>query len=163
VAEPKDLNVNVRALAIVLTAGAILAPSAAFACAASPSAAFVAFIAAFNTLNWSSFRACLADNVSLFNPDIPGVTSLRRLDGRIEVERSFRAVFDAAGAGGPRPQGPDIHPEHVSLQRSGEMALVTFEFRRAEHSIGRRSLILIRTHNDWQISHIHAANVEVMP
>ena len=152
-----------RAVATVLSGIAFLAPATSFACAASPNAAFEAFIAAFNALDWASFRACLADNVSLFNPDIPGATSLRRLDGRTEVERSFRAVFDAAGAGGLAPKGPDIHPEHISLERSGDMALVTFEFRRSEHSFGRRSLVFMRANDGWRITHIHASNVEVRP
>ena len=154
---------KIRAVAVVLAATTIFATSAAIACATSPQAAFDAFLAAFNTLDWSSFRACLADNVSLFNPDIPGAISLRRLDGRIEVERSFRAVFDAAGEGGATPRGPDIHPEHVSLERFGDVALVTFEFRRSDHSFGRRSLLLVRANNDWRITHIHASNVEVRP
>jgi len=152
-----------RFICAALCAVAAFAPAPARACAPSPQAALEAFISAFNALDWSAFRACLADEVSLFNPDIPGATSLRRLDGRAQVEKNFRAVFDAAGAGGPSPVSPDIHPEHVALERSGDMALVTFEFRRSEHSFGRRSLVLKRTHDGWRIIHIHASNVEVRP
>ena len=152
-----------RAVPIVLVAMLAVAPSAASACAASAQAAFETFIAAFNALDWATFRNCLADDVSLFNPDIPGAVSLRRLDGRAEVERSFRAVFDASGAGGPAPRGPGIHPDRVSLKEFGEAALVTFEFRRSDASLGRRSVLLTRTGTTWRIAHIHASNVEARP
>lgn len=132
------------------------------ACGASPQATFEKFIGAFNALDWNTFRSCLADSVSLFNPDIPGAISLHRLDGRADVERSFRAVFDAAANESP-PHGPDIHPEHVSIQLFSGTALVTFEFRRTGASFGRRSLFLVKEHGSWRIMHIHASNAASQP
>jgi len=149
-----------RTLSAALATVAIIAPTSVFACAASPTAAFERFVAAFNALDWASFKNCLADDVSLFNPDIAAAISLRRIDGRKEVERSFRAIFDAAGAGGPAPHGPNIVPEHISLARTGDAALVTFEFKRSEHSFGRRSLLLTQVNGEWRVSHIHASNVD---
>ena len=149
------------AVAAVLVLGCAPADASAtpVACAADPLGAFNKFIAAFNALDWESFRGCLADSVSLFNPDIPDAISLHRLDGRAAVERNFRAVFDAAAAG-PEPRGPDIHPEHVALQRFSDAALVVFEYRRSEHSFGRRSIVLARQGGDWRVLHIHASNVD---
>jgi hypothetical protein len=149
----------VRYVTVTLAAGLLLLalPVCASACASDPKAAFERFIGAFNALDWESFRDCLADSVSLFNPDIPAAVSLHRLDGRTQVERSFRAVFDAAreaGAGGPQ-----IVPERVRVERYGEAAIVSFEFRRSAHSFGRRTIAFAREHGDWRITHIHASNV----
>jgi hypothetical protein len=154
----------VRQRVIVWVGSSLLAGASVTvnACGANPHATFDKFIGAFNALDWDTFRSCLADSASLFNPDIPGAISLHRLDGRTDVERSFRAVFDAA-ANGPPPRGPNIHPEHVSFQQFSNTALVTFEFPRSGGSFGRRSLFLIREHGSWKILHIHASNVVLRP
>lgn len=146
--------------------GAVLAalmPVGALACGSSPQAAFGTFIAAFNSLDWPTLRSCLADSVSLFGPANPGAVSLHRLDGRAAVERSFRAVFDAASADGAEPRGPDIRPQNVLLQQISGAALVTFEFERAEHSFGRRSILFSKQGGTWRIVHIHASNVTESP
>jgi hypothetical protein len=138
------------------------APTGVSACGVSPQAAFSNFIGAFNALDWPSFKGCLADSVSLFGPDIPGAISLHRLDGRSDVERSFRALFDAAASDSP-PRGPNIHPENVLFQQFSESATVTFEFRRSDNSFGRRTLVLARVGGLWKIVHIHASNVSLPP
>ena len=119
---------------------------------------FDAFITAFNALDWESFRACFADDASLFNPDIPGAISLHRLDGRSEIERSFRVVFGSPPAGSAK-SGPNIVPDNIRIQRFGETAILTFEFKRPNHSFGRRTIIMNRRSGDWRIVHIHASNV----
>src|SRR5262245_63729465 len=48
--------------------------------------AFERFIAAFNALDWETFRASFAADASLFNPEIPDVKTLGRIDGRADVE-----------------------------------------------------------------------------
>lgn len=123
-----------------------------------PRVAFDAFITAFNALDWESFRACFADDASLFNPDIPGAISLHRLDGRSEIERSFRVVFGSPPAGSAK-SGPNIVPDNIRIQRFGETAILTFEFKRPNHSFGRRTIIMNRRSGDWRIVHIHASNV----
>jgi hypothetical protein len=127
-------------------------------CGADPETAFVKFIRAFNSLDWAAFHGCIADSVSLFNPDIPEAISLHRLDGRSEVESNFRAVFDAAQSENPEQRGPHINPEHVLVQRIGNSAIVSFEFKRSEHSFGRRTIVFSEHHGIWQIVHIHASN-----
>jgi len=154
--------VRLRLLAWVGCSLLVCVPGVVDACGTSPRATFDTFIGAFNKLDWASFQSCLADTASLFNPDIPGAVSLHRLDGRAEVERSFRAVFDAAANGQP-PRGPNIHPDKVSWQIFSETALVTFEFWRSDRSFGRRSLVLVRERGSWKIMHIHASNVTVQP
>ena len=69
--------------------------------AETPKVAFERFITAFNALDWRTFRACFTDEASVFNPVIPEVVSLHRLDGRESIENTFRAVFDASSKGAP--------------------------------------------------------------
>ena len=61
------------------------------------------FITAFNNLDWDRFRNAFANDVTLFNPDIPEAPSVDRLDGRQLVENGFRSVFEASrkAASGP--------------------------------------------------------------
>ena len=122
-----------------------------------PRPAFDRFIAAFNALDWESFRACFAEGASLFNPDIPGAVSLHRLDGRPEIERSFRVVFGDSSRGSGHA-GPHIVPEKVRIQRFDDTAILTFEFKRPNHSFGRRTVVLNHTPGGWLIVHIHASN-----
>src|SRR5689334_23886743 len=68
------------------------------------------FIDAFNNLDWDRFREYFADDATVFNPAIPEVTELHRLDGREKIEAVFKHVFDEAKKG----KGPpylDIRPE----------------------------------------------------
>jgi hypothetical protein len=125
----------------------------------SPRATFDHFIAAFNALDWETFRHCFAESASVFNPDIPDVPSLHRMDGRSAIERSFRAVFDAAAAGPAGQRGPNIHPENVRQQQFGDTGIITFEFKRAGNSMGRRTVVFNRVKGSWLIVHIHASNV----
>ena len=126
----------------------------------TPKVAFERFIAAFNALDWDSFRACFADDASVFNPDIPEVMSLHRLDGRNSIERTFRAVFDASAesTGSPR-----IVPENLRIQQFNDTAVVTFEFRRSSASFGRRTLVLHHQGRAWLVVHIHASNANTHP
>jgi ketosteroid isomerase-like protein len=124
-----------------------------------PRAAFDQFISAFNALDWDTFRRSFADQASLFNPDIPEAVSLHRLDGRDDILRSFRTVFDTAHVGSSGMRGPNIHPERVRLQLFAGTAIITFEFRRSEHSTGRRTIVFNRQQGSWLIVHIHASNI----
>jgi ketosteroid isomerase-like protein len=134
-------------------------PASGIACESTPELALKQFIAAFNALDWPAFQACFAESASLFNPDVPGATSLHRLDGREAVERSFRGVFDAAAAGSAPPHGPNIVPEHLKIQQFGAAAVLSFEFRRAAGSFGRRTIVMAKQADGWHIVHIHASNV----
>jgi hypothetical protein len=142
-------------LALILASQRV---EAADICGTDPRSAFGKFIAAFNSLDWAAFRSCIADSVSLFNPDIPEAISLHRLDGQSEVERSFHAVFDAARSENSEHRGPHINPEHVLVQRFGNTAIVSFEFKRSEHSFGRRTIVFVEHQGIWRIVHIHASN-----
>jgi len=142
-----------------LTLALLSAPLEASAADATddPRAAFEHFIAAFNALDWNAFRACFADDASVFNPDIPEVGTLHRLDGRADIERVFQGMF------APGSASPHIVPEHLRIQRFGDTAVITFEFRRPGASFGRRTVVLNREQGRWLIVHIHASNAARAP
>jgi ketosteroid isomerase-like protein len=119
---------------------------------------FKRFITAFNNLDWDTFRGALADDVTLFNPDIPEAPNLERLDGRHRVEESFKAVFGASRRQSSGPPYLHIVPKNVRIQMLGKSAIVTFEFDRDGNSFGRRTLVFHRELRGWKIVHIHASN-----
>ena len=121
--------------------------------------AFNRFIAAFNNLDWDTFRSALADDVTVFNPDIPEAPSVDRLDGRSQVEEGFKAVFAASRRQSNGPPYLHIVPKNLRSQMLGESAIVTFEFDRDGNSFGRRTLVFHRGSHGWKIVHIHASNV----
>lgn len=121
--------------------------------------AFNRFIAAFDNLDWEAFRSALADDVTVFNPDIPEALSLERLDGRQQVEEGFKAVFAASRQQSSGPPYLHIVPKNVRIQMIGETAIVTFEFDRDGNSFGRRTFVFHRELHGWKIAHIHASNV----
>ena len=121
--------------------------------------AFNHFIAAFNNLDWDAFRSALADDVTVFNPDIPEVPNLDRLDGRHQVAEDFKAVFAALRKQSNGPPYLHIVPKNVRIQMLGESAIVTFQIDREGNSFSRRTLVFHRDSRDWKIVHIHASNV----
>jgi hypothetical protein len=79
--------------------------------------------------------------------------------GRTDIEGNFRAVFDAADADTNHKRSPNIHPENVRLQQFGDTIVITFEFKRSEHSTGRRTIVFNKLKGSWLIVHLHASNV----
>jgi ketosteroid isomerase-like protein len=120
---------------------------------------FNRFITAFNNLDWDVFHNLLANEVTVFNPDIPEAPSVGRLDGREQVENGFKAVFAASKRQGNGPPYLHIVPKNVKIQMLGDTAIVSFEFDREGNSIGRRTILLHHESHDWKIVHIHASNV----
>jgi len=114
-------------------------------------AAFEAFIAAFNALDFERFRRCLAPEVTLF---APRSSDASLIEGVARVQAHFAAVFEAEA-----PAGPGIRPERLrTASLGGHGALVTFEFERPGGSIGRRTLVFHRIADEWKIVHLHASN-----
>lgn len=121
--------------------------------------ALAGFLDALNNLRWDEFRACFADDATLFNPEIPEAASLARIDGREAVEKSFRRVFDEARKRASGPPYMHIAPRNVSVQiLDSGAAVATFEFDRDDGTIGRRTFVYRRTSDGWRIAHIHASN-----
>ena len=121
--------------------------------------AFKHFITAFNNLDWDEFRKTLADDVTVFNPDIVEAQSVNRLDGRQQVEAGFKSVFAATREKASGPPYLHIVPKNVHIQTYTDSAIVTFEFERDGNSFGRRTIVFHREPAGWKTAHIHASNV----
>jgi ketosteroid isomerase-like protein len=121
--------------------------------------AFNGFISAFNNLEWDKFQTALADEITVFNPEIPEAPTVNRLDGKQAVEDSFKGVFAASRQQLKGPPYLHIVPKRVRIQMLVDTAIVTFEFDREGNSMGRRTLVFHREVNGWKIVHIHASNV----
>jgi len=120
--------------------------------------ALASFIDALNNLKWDAFRAWFAEEATLFNPEIPDVRDLGRIDGREAIERSFRLVFDSARRQASGPPYLHIVPRNVRVQMLVDVAVVTFEFDRDGGSMGRRTLVFRKQAEGWRIIHLHASN-----
>ena len=121
------------------------------------------FVHSLNNLDWEPFRACFAADATLFNPEIPEVSTLGRIDGKAAVEASFRAVFESARRESAGPPYLHIVPRNVRVQMLAGAAVVTFEFDRDRGSFGRRTVIFRKAADGWQIIHLHASNVSRAP
>ncbi len=120
-------------------------------------------IGALNGLDLRVFSGCLANDVTLFNPDIPDAKDLHRLDGRAAVEAHFRAMFESLRRTLKGPPYLQVKPRNVHLQFGASTAVATFEFDRGPGQFGRRTLVFEHLADGWKIVHIHASNVAERP
>jgi ketosteroid isomerase-like protein len=113
------------------------------------------------TLN-SFFRAVEAmdlDRVApFFDEDAqmfsPLGTYPARLDGRAAILAQFKAIADTIKQ---MPAPLKIDPQHMAVREFGDLALVTFHLNLPGGPLHRRSFLLRRNANRWQIVHIHAS------
>ena len=77
-----------------------------------------------------------------------------RLDGRAAILAQFKAIADAIKQ---MPAPLKIDPQHMAVREFGDLALVTFHLNLPGGPLHRRSFLLRRTANRWQIVHIHAS------
>jgi len=152
-------------LTVSPAAGQQPAPAArAAADSAGAHRAALAFLAAFDSLQWEPFRAYLADDVTMFFPfpDTP-----RRADGRDSVEARFRRFFDAglaawARSGRTGPPRMGIVPRDLLVQMAGDAAIVSFHLGTTTPS--RRSLVFARrAAGEWKLVHWHASPPPAAP
>lgn len=117
------------------------------------------FIQSFNNLDWEKFRNYFDDQATVIHPAL----FARRLDGRIEFEKAWLAVFEQIRTESGKSARPYMHlePKDIETQTLGEVAVVTFHLERSATSIGRRTLVLRKTPAGWKVVHLHASNVDL--
>jgi ketosteroid isomerase-like protein len=115
------------------------------------------FITAFENLDWERFRNAFADDATVFYPrEFPD-----RANGRSEIERQFKKVFEQIRARKATAPYMEIQPRDLGIQIIDEMAVVTFHLDDRAGFVNRRTVILHRTSTGWKIVHLHASEVAV--
>jgi hypothetical protein len=105
-----------------------------------------------------TFTGCFAEDITLFNPEIPEAPSQHRMDGRAAVAEYFRGLIAGAHQRTDKPPYFNVQPKNIAVQMLGDAALVSFEFDREGGSLGRRSFVFAQRDGHWRIVHIHASN-----
>ena len=136
------------------------APAAASDSAGVHRAAW-AFIAAFDSLQWTPFTSYFADDVTMF---FPFGNTPRRVDGRAAVEARFKPFFDggvtALTQANRKSQG--LQPRDWAVQAFRGGAVVSFHLGGDRPS--RRSLTFRKTETgEWKIVHWHASPAPPAP
>lgn len=116
------------------------------------------FVQAFDNLDWLKFRSCFAEEASVFYPEF----FPRRVQGKIQLDASWRRVFDNIRTQSGKSSGPymDLRPLDSEIQMVGDVAIVTFHLEHGGNAVGRRTLVLSKGANGWRIVHLHASNVD---
>jgi pimeloyl-ACP methyl ester carboxylesterase len=120
--------------------------------------ALLNFIHAFNHLDWDNFRLAFDDSATVFYPRaFPD-----RANGRAELEKTFKTVFDQIRGG--RVTGPymNIEPRDLDIEMFGDIAIVTFHLDDRPGFCNRRTIVMHKTGLGWKIVHLHASEVATM-
>lgn len=124
--------------------------------------ALAGFLAAFENLDWSSFRPFFADDATIFHPDF---RHRKRTDGVSALEGSWHEVFDQIKRDSKRRTPPYmlLAPKDRQITMvSPDIALVTFHLISATR-FGRRSLLWRYASGKWKVVHLHASNFDLQP
>jgi ketosteroid isomerase-like protein len=78
-----------------------------------------------------------------------------RVQGRSEIERTFKTIFDAYPPRTTRPPTP-IAPQDLLIQELDGHAVVTFQLG-SETARQRRTFVLQRIGDAWKIVHLHGS------
>src|SRR5437016_1357310 len=118
-------------------------------------AALNIFVQAFDNLDWEKFRACFADNATVFHP--------RQFSRRVEgtgVDDTFKQVFVRIKGDKSSPPYMDLQPKDLRIQFAGnDVAIATFHLDDRPGLINRRTVVLQKIKGNWKIIHIHASEV----
>ena len=122
---------------------------------------FERFCSLFENLDMQQFVACFADNATVF---FPMPEPPERVEGKQAIKQRFENVFASIrSTAKPGPPFQHLAPEDLTIQMMpGQTAVVSFHLRNSER-IARRTLVLINTHGEWRILHLHASNAPIDP
>jgi ketosteroid isomerase-like protein len=118
--------------------------------------ALAKFVQAFDNLDWEAFRACFADNATVFHPR----QFSRRAEGRAGVEETFKQVFVRIKGDKTDPPYVGLQPKDLQIQFAGDaVAIATFYLEDHPGFLNRRTIVLQKMKGGWKIIHIHASEV----
>lgn len=116
------------------------------------------FIASFVNLDWNRFRGFFATDATAFFP--PSAQFPRRADGKAEIEKVFKTVFERARKQKASPPYLTIEPKQMKIQMLGDIAILTFHLEDPD-LFGRRTIVFRKYGKRWLIVHLHASAITI--
>ena len=112
------------------------------------------FLVAFGNRDFAVFVPYFAEDATVFFPP-SAIAPLGRIQGRAEIERTFKAIFAAYP---PRPGRTTlpIGPQDLLVQEFDGYAVATFHLG-SETARQRRTLVVRRIGGAWKIVHLHGS------
>ena len=112
------------------------------------------FLVAFGNRDYALFAPYFSEDATVFFPPSKAAP-LGRVQGRPQIERTFKTIFDAYPPRSDRPPAP-LAPQDLLIQEVDGHAVVTFLLG-SETARQRRTLVLRRVGAEWKIVHLHGS------
>ena len=112
------------------------------------------FLVAFSNRDFAVFVPYFSEDATVFFPPSTAAP-LGRVQGRSEIERTFKTIFDAYPLRSNRPPTL-IVPQDLLIQELDGHAVVTFQLG-SETARQRRTFVLKHVGNEWKIVHLHGS------
>jgi ketosteroid isomerase-like protein len=112
------------------------------------------FLVAFSNRDFAVFVPYFSEDATVFFPPSTAAP-LGRVQGRSEIARTFKTIFDAYPPRTGRQPTP-IAPQDLLIQELDGHAVVTFQLG-SETARQRRTFVLKRTGDEWKIVHLHGS------
>ncbi|HET8773904.1 MAG TPA: nuclear transport factor 2 family protein, partial [Thermoanaerobaculia bacterium] len=137
---------------IALIALLLIASACATARPDEPVAAMRGWLDALNALDETRVVAAFAEDATAFFP----TATAERVDGRDAIAAVFHEYFKG------NTKKTNIVPEDLRVQRSGDVAAITFNVHNPS-AVARRTFVWRRGAGGWRIVHLHASNTPLKP
>ena len=118
------------------------------------------FLVAFSNRDFAVFVPYFSQDATVFFPPSTAAP-LGRVQGRSEIERTFKTIFDAYPPRPDRPPTP-IAPQDLLIQELDGYAIVTFQLG-SDTARQRRTFVLRRVGQEWKIVHMHGSAAGTQP
>ena len=118
------------------------------------------FLVAFSNRDFAVFVPYFSEDATVFFPPSTAAP-LGRVQGRSEIERTFKTIFDAYPPRSTRPPAP-IAPQDLLIQELDGHAVVTFQLG-TDTARQRRTFVLRRVGEEWKIVHLHGSAAGAQP
>ena len=112
------------------------------------------FLAGFGNRDYARFVPYFSEDATVFFPPSKAAP-LGRIQGRAQIERTFKTIFEAYPPRSDRPAAA-IAPQDLLIQAADGHAVVTFLLG-SETARQRRTLVLRRVGAEWKIVHLHGS------
>jgi ketosteroid isomerase-like protein len=116
------------------------------------------FLRVFANFDGEAFQATWSSEPVVFFPfdDTP-----ETVKGRAAVEARFHRFFEEVRARAPGPPYLHINPRELTVQRYGDVGVVTFVLDQPPQlggpPVARRTLLFVKERDGWKLAHLHAS------